>query len=44
MQIAQEGTHNPAPGFATVGGTIERMSLDITDHGLRGERCKPVYA
>ena len=44
MQIAQEGTHNPAHGFATVGGTIERMSLDITDHGLRGERCKPVYA
>ncbi|MBA9031445.1 hypothetical protein HNR29_001987 [Rhizobium leguminosarum] len=28
MQIAQEGTHNPAHGFATVGGTVERMSLD----------------
>ncbi|MHC2567732.1 hypothetical protein [Rhizobium leguminosarum] len=44
MQIAQEGTHNPAHGFATVGGTVKRMSLDITDNDLRGERCKPVCA
>lgn len=44
MQIAQKGTHNPAHGFATVGGTVKRMSLDITDNDLRGERCKPVCA
>lgn len=31
MQVAQEGTYHHAHCFATVGGAIERMSLDITD-------------
>lgn len=44
MQIAQEGAYHHAHCFATVGGAIERMSLDITDDDLRGERCKPICA
>lgn len=44
MQVTQKGTHNPAHGFATVGGTVKCMSLDITDNDLRGECCKPICA